>query len=285
MNTQVPTEFRPHVAVINGQIKTTSLKIAEHFGKRHDRVLRGIRDLDCSLEFSKHNFVFSYYDQLQPNGGSRQQPLYEITRDGFVFLAMGFTGKEAAKWKEAYINAFNAMERELSEKSQPSQLPEPQEPLSEEDWACLFVVHEETQHLITDLKPVLDMLSSIKLNNVYLYLKNLQIVTDKLRNRFGKKMDEAASRTGMFARKNWRPTPEAEKIKQQATETDRVRILTSFDRGEQPTQQLVPWNSSVIDPDNAAQLKALIHDQVPVELLLDVIDAASKKLAHKLIRQ
>ncbi|MGZ4957206.1 MAG: hypothetical protein ACXV8Q_19080 [Methylobacter sp.] len=164
-------------------------------------------------------------------------------------------------------------------------MPEPQEPLSDEDWACLFVVHEETQHLITDLKPVLDMLCSIKLNNVYLYLKNLQIVTDKLRARFGKKMDEAAGQTGMFARKNCRPTPEAEKIKQQATVTDRVRILTSFDRGEQPTQQVVPWNSSVIDPDNAAQLKTFIHDQVPVERLLDVIDAASKKLARKLISQ
>ena len=33
-----------------------------------------------------------------------------MTKDGFCFLAMGFTGKEAAKWKEAFINAFNQME-------------------------------------------------------------------------------------------------------------------------------------------------------------------------------
>ncbi|MGZ5030531.1 MAG: Rha family transcriptional regulator [Methylobacter sp.] len=279
MNTQSTPEFRPDLAIINGQIKTTSLKIAEHFGKQHYRVLRAIESLDCSPEFNAANFgVVEYIDAK-----GEKRPAYEITRDGFTFLAMGFTGKEAAKWKEAYINAFNAMERELLSNS--GQMPEQEKLLSDEDWACLFVVHEETQHLITDLKPVLDMLSSIKLNNVYLYLKNLQIVTDKLRNRFGKKMDEAAGKTGMFARKNWRPTPEAEKIKQQATETDRVRILTSFDRGEQPTQQLVPWNSSVIDPDNADQLKTFIHEQVPVERLLDVIDAASKKLAHKLIRQ
>lgn len=37
-----------------------------------------------------------------------------------MFLAMGFTGKEAAKWKEAYINAFNAMAEQLAKQQQPS---------------------------------------------------------------------------------------------------------------------------------------------------------------------
>ncbi|MGI9701007.1 Rha family transcriptional regulator [Pseudomonas aeruginosa] len=36
-----------------------------------------------------------------------------MTRDGFTFLCMGFTGEEAARWKEAYINAFNKMEQAL----------------------------------------------------------------------------------------------------------------------------------------------------------------------------
>ncbi|WXF31053.1 Rha family transcriptional regulator (plasmid) [Pseudomonas aeruginosa] len=38
-----------------------------------------------------------------------------MTRDGFTFLCIGFTGKEAARWKEAYINAFNKMEQALIE--------------------------------------------------------------------------------------------------------------------------------------------------------------------------
>ena len=37
----------------------------------------------------------------------------DIADLGFVFLAMGFTGKDAAQWKEAYIDAFNRMEAEL----------------------------------------------------------------------------------------------------------------------------------------------------------------------------
>ncbi|WP_249411562.1 Rha family transcriptional regulator [Marinomonas sp. A3A] len=39
--------------------------------------------------------------------------MYRITRDGFVFLAMGFTGTKAAQFKEAYINALNQMEKQL----------------------------------------------------------------------------------------------------------------------------------------------------------------------------
>jgi phage regulator Rha-like protein len=39
--------------------------------------------------------------------------MYYVTRDGFAFLAMGFTGKKAAQFKERYIAAFNAMEKKL----------------------------------------------------------------------------------------------------------------------------------------------------------------------------
>lgn len=100
---------RPQLAVINGHATTTSNQIAEHFGKRHDTVLRAIQNLDCSPEFTARNFAVSEYT----DSTNRTLPAYTITRDGFVFLAMGFTGKEAAQWKEAYIEAFNAMEAAL----------------------------------------------------------------------------------------------------------------------------------------------------------------------------
>jgi hypothetical protein len=48
-------------------------------------------------------------------GATRKSPAYRMTRDGFTFLCMGFTGAEAARWKEAYINAFNRMEAELQQ--------------------------------------------------------------------------------------------------------------------------------------------------------------------------
>lgn len=106
----------PDLVVVDGQITTTSNQIAEHFGKRHADVMRAIKRLECSAEFTERNFALSEF--LDATG--RKLPCYRITRDGFVFLAMGFTGKEAAQWKEAYITAFNKMEAELRAKEKPA---------------------------------------------------------------------------------------------------------------------------------------------------------------------
>lgn len=87
----------------SGRDVTTSLKVAEKFGKRHDGVLRDIENLSCSAEFNLHNFVeISYRDAM-----NRDQKAYEMTKDGFSFLVMGYTGREAGKFKEDFIRAFN----------------------------------------------------------------------------------------------------------------------------------------------------------------------------------
>lgn len=94
------------VQSIGAVAMTTSLVVAEKFGKRHKDVLRAIGNLDCSPDFTGRNFAPSEY--TDPTG--RRLPMFYITRDGFAFLAMGFTGPEAARWKEAFIAAFNALE-------------------------------------------------------------------------------------------------------------------------------------------------------------------------------
>lgn len=100
------------VAVENEHAVTTSLRVAEVFGKQHKNVVRDIKSLDCSEEFRKLNFEPSKI--AYQNGNIKKQlPMYYITRDGFMFLVMGFTGKTAAKWKEAYIKAFNEMEAKI----------------------------------------------------------------------------------------------------------------------------------------------------------------------------
>ena len=99
----------PELANENGKITTTSLQVAQHFSKAHNLVMRAIRNLGCSAEFRLCNFAQSSY--LNEQG--KQQPMYRLTKDGFMFLAMGFTGKEADQWKEAYIAEFNRREAEL----------------------------------------------------------------------------------------------------------------------------------------------------------------------------
>lgn len=93
-------------ADVNGIPKTTSLRIAEFFEKNHQHVLRDIENLDCSPEFNQSNFGRIKYKDIR----GRNQPAYEMTKNGFMFLVMGYTGAKAAKIKEEYIKRFDEME-------------------------------------------------------------------------------------------------------------------------------------------------------------------------------
>ncbi|WP_085523883.1 Rha family transcriptional regulator [Tuberibacillus sp. Marseille-P3662] len=106
------------VFIKNEEVVTDSPTVAESFGKNHRDVLRDIRNLECSNEFSQRNFAPSNYESR-----GKQYPMFYITQDGFSFLAMGYTGKKAAEFKEKYINEFRRMEKQLNQ---------PQ-PLSERD--------------------------------------------------------------------------------------------------------------------------------------------------------
>ena len=99
-------EQSPEVIDFKGKAITTSLAVSAFFGKRHKNVLQAIENLDCSPEFSGLNFQPAKYKDEQ----GKMRPMYRMTRDGFTFLAMGFRGKKAATYKEAYITRFNDME-------------------------------------------------------------------------------------------------------------------------------------------------------------------------------
>lgn len=90
------------------QALTTSLIVAERFGKRHDDVLKAIRNLNCSDEFRFLNFAEATYSKVQGNV-TYKYPMYRMTWKGFSFLAMGFTGQKAAEWKERFLDAFEYM--------------------------------------------------------------------------------------------------------------------------------------------------------------------------------
>lgn len=102
----------PHnqlVATQSGKAVTTSLLIADKFGKRHSHVLEAIQKIKAPHSFTEPNFRLSGY--TDPTG--RALPMYNITRDGFMFLAMGFNTKKAAEWKVKFIVAFSLMEETL----------------------------------------------------------------------------------------------------------------------------------------------------------------------------
>jgi len=104
----------PVVTIVDGQATTTSINVAEFFGKQHKNVLRDIENLCENLD-EKHrlNFELSQRHRIIPSGANISEPVYRLTRDGFTLLAMGFTGKQALAFKLAYIDAFNKMEAAL----------------------------------------------------------------------------------------------------------------------------------------------------------------------------
>ncbi|EEW2371691.1 peptidase [Escherichia coli] len=114
--TTIPTLAQPELCVIDGKVVTSSLAVADYFHKPHKDVLAKISRLDCSVEFTERNFSLSKYTDVT----GRKLPCYHITKNGFAFLAMSFTGKRAARFKEAYINAFDQMEKQLSRPAVPS---------------------------------------------------------------------------------------------------------------------------------------------------------------------
>ena len=106
------------VQLHNGVPATTSRNIAEVFGKRHDVVLRDIRNIlasNADTEFNLHNFVEIPY--TDDKGRTYQEFL--LTRDGAMMLIMSYNGPKAMAIKTAYIKRFNEMEQLLKQRAAP----------------------------------------------------------------------------------------------------------------------------------------------------------------------
>ena len=90
-------------------LTTTSLIVAEVFHKQHGHVIRDIEKLEIPEDVRLSNFGQSSYI----NDQGKSQPMYEISKDGFTLLAMGFTGKKAMEFKLKFLAEFNRMEQEI----------------------------------------------------------------------------------------------------------------------------------------------------------------------------
>tara|TARA_R100000951_G_C2584262_1_gene162904 strand:+ start:97 stop:813 length:717 start_codon:yes stop_codon:yes gene_type:complete len=103
------------VIMVNDVPMVNSDLVAKKFNKAHKNVLQSVRKLigDCPEEFSRLNFQLSTFKTDR----GREFECFNMTRDGFSLLAMGFTGKDAIKWKISFIDAFNAMEKTIAKKN------------------------------------------------------------------------------------------------------------------------------------------------------------------------
>lgn len=101
---------------IDAYPQTTTLIIAQEFGKSHFIVMRDARKLIADLKDSlsavdrgAYKFVLTYYQDEQ----GKSQPTYFMNRDFYMMLVMGYKTKKAYQIKHRFIQAFNLMENEL----------------------------------------------------------------------------------------------------------------------------------------------------------------------------
>ncbi|MEE6710994.1 Rha family transcriptional regulator [Pediococcus acidilactici] len=126
------------------QAVTTSLQVAEVFGKNHRDVLEAIQNKISSAENSvQYDSMFTQGEYKDKSG--KRNKMYYMNRDGFTFIAFGFTGKKADEFKLKYIEAFNNMEKAI--KAERIQLPKtPMEVLR-----LMFEATEETNKKVDRL--------------------------------------------------------------------------------------------------------------------------------------
>lgn len=105
----------------NGEPMTTSLKIAEVFGKRHTDVLETIRkkiekidELEESGNFRSPKFIESSFINSQ----NKEHVMYKLNKDALVLVVMNYQTKEALKFQLNYIDAFNGMQKQLEQQAQ-----------------------------------------------------------------------------------------------------------------------------------------------------------------------
>jgi Rha family phage regulatory protein len=120
----VPAVEQFGVSEHKGIAVVSSRKVALIFEKHHKHVLEAIDNTISTLggiennsnridEFVALNFRSSHY-----NAKGRKHREYLLTKDGFTYVAMGFTGSDAAKFKITYINQFNHMQSQLELRDQ-----------------------------------------------------------------------------------------------------------------------------------------------------------------------
>ena len=141
----------------NNQLVTSSMNVANNFGKQHKHVLTAIENLVAQNSATKNYF----YESTHENRG-KQYKMYYMNRDGFSLLVMGFTGKKALEWKLKYIEAFNAMEKKVNGFAE---LPDFTNPvIAARAWADQLEARQKAEAQIVEMKPKAEFADAVSVS-------------------------------------------------------------------------------------------------------------------------
>lgn len=146
------------VVLTNGVPMVDSVLVSKKFGKIHRDVMDAIhRVFDSDEQFWRVNFHTTSYVVR-----GKEYPSFMMTRDGFSLLAMGFTGKDAMKWKIGYINAFNSMEKAIKKQTDGI------------EWKQARIQSKEVRHNVTDaIKALVDYATEQGSSSAQKYYMNI----------------------------------------------------------------------------------------------------------------
>lgn len=111
------------VIMENHQAVTTSLRVAEVFEKEHKNVIQAIESKIYSAENSAQ-YSQMFLEGAYKDRSGKSNKMYYMNRDGFSFIAFGFTGRKADEFKLKYIEAFNAMEEQIKDSRKQLSIPQ-----------------------------------------------------------------------------------------------------------------------------------------------------------------
>ncbi len=133
-----------NVIIKNRNAVVNSRDVAKVFHKQHKNILRDIDhlksdwsnftrlksepsktlnpnlspvDLETLNHVSKMKFDDCFIPSTYITKDGRTVRSYDMNRDGFTLLTMGFNGRDALAFKLAYISRFNEMEQELTKRN------------------------------------------------------------------------------------------------------------------------------------------------------------------------
>nr|DAL97488.1 MAG TPA: KilA protein [Caudoviricetes sp.] len=202
------------------RLVTTSLKVAEHFQKEHKDVLESIRNL------AAENSAASFYTETTYKNRGKEYPMFEMDRDGFSLLAMGFTGEKALKWKLDYIKAFNAMEAEIKRI-----YTERQQWQIERDKGVVI------RHILTD---TIKMKVSDSPNKRFAYPNYTKLIYKTI---FGKSLKELQEKYGVKEKESIREYVTADELKQIEAMEMLVSSLINCGWGYEQIKDFIQANS------------------------------------------
>lgn len=129
MNAVKTRPTAPAITICNGLATCLTTNVADVFEKNHRHVLRDVEDIiQRTPEDRRGNFIPVELERPSNLGkGIVKYKAYALTKAGFTFLAMGFTGEKADKFKWAYIDEFDRMEKALSGEGGPDYIDEAQQ--------------------------------------------------------------------------------------------------------------------------------------------------------------